>query len=527
MLSILEKNKFRMIWLFYAAVAAYFFVFGLNAVTRVPNLYYSPDSMNYVDVARNILRGNGVSQSTIGFNQPVFLESDTFPVPLTSQPPLYPLLVALIALLGISPNASGVIVSVFSFGLFLVLIYQVISLLYNKKCGLLTVCLLLFYPPLTSSLGKTSSDPLGLMFLSLSLWVFIKLKYSTSSKLLFSFLAGISVGLAFSVRYALLPLCFLGIFFIALESRRKMFCILFALGFLIPAGLVWYRNFVFIDAVMPTPNPSTVGLIHNMAAFFWALTSEYSNELSRQIQAALFGLFFLVLIALLARRYQLLHALYDLFIDKGKYVLLVWLIIYSTYLIVQRTLTHFDWIDSRLTLPAGIIVTAFAAILLWKAIEIKDCQIDYLALAVVFLLIFQQMKIYLTIPEFNHDQWVTNSERLSWVEHYTTNRDLVIGDDIVDVPFHLGRPVAVSFSPYPYNNYPEYKTIMLFCERNHQTFDNFYLVIRKRYQKEVDWQIAYGSFITDIVFERLDDYSGIKPIVVLQDGYVFQVECTD
>jgi hypothetical protein len=86
-----------------------FWLFLFNTATRIGR--FSPDSMNYVNVARNIAEGNGITQPTLGFNQPRINPDDDIPAPLIAQPPLYPLLISWGTRIGVSAtlvSASGV-----------------------------------------------------------------------------------------------------------------------------------------------------------------------------------------------------------------------------------------------------------------------------------------------------------------------------------------------------------------------------------------------------------------------------------
>ena len=96
-------------------VTAYIVLFVFNSLTRTR--YFSNDSMNYVDVARNISAGRGIVQSTLGFNQPyLFEETSRIPNPMTSQSPLYPILIALLSLFGIPHADSALLISGLALG---------------------------------------------------------------------------------------------------------------------------------------------------------------------------------------------------------------------------------------------------------------------------------------------------------------------------------------------------------------------------------------------------------------------------
>ena len=80
---------------------------------------------------------------------------------------------------------------------------------------------------------------------------------------------------------------------------------------------------------------------------------------------------------------------------------------------------------------------------------------------------------------------------------------LIIGDDTVDVPFFFQRPAAVSFAPYPYTDHPDYQQMMAYVTKHCPAYQHIYLILHDNYQQEEAWRRYYGSFIADIVFERL------------------------
>src|SRR3954468_1761071 len=86
------------------AAIAYLALLTFNWVTRTGR--FSPDSMNYVNIARNIVAGQGVTQPTLGFNQADWKLDDKPPVPVTVHGPLYPALIALVSQTGLSAARS-------------------------------------------------------------------------------------------------------------------------------------------------------------------------------------------------------------------------------------------------------------------------------------------------------------------------------------------------------------------------------------------------------------------------------------
>ena len=117
---------------------------------------------------------------------------------------------------------------------------------------------------------------------------------------------------------------------------------------------------------------------------------------------------------------------------------------------------------------------------------------------------------------------VAASARLSWVARQTTEQDLILGDDTMDIPFWLGRPAAVSFSPAPAPR-AEFETIRDVCRAHATEYDRFFIVLRNNYATDDEWRRAYGSFIADLVLKNSDRYPGIRHVTTLDDGVVFQI----
>jgi hypothetical protein len=68
------------------------------------------------------LQNNGITQPTLGFNQPRINPDDDIPTPLIAQPPLYPLLISWVTRIGVSAPVSALLVSATGFALIFLLV---------------------------------------------------------------------------------------------------------------------------------------------------------------------------------------------------------------------------------------------------------------------------------------------------------------------------------------------------------------------------------------------------------------------
>jgi 4-amino-4-deoxy-L-arabinose transferase-like glycosyltransferase len=523
-------------WLLAMAILVYLVLFGYNLLTRTYD-FSDSDTMNFIDIARNIITGRGITQSTLWINQPHFAANDQIPTPQTSQPPLYPILIAPFCYFGLPCPEAALLISVISYGLVLLAAYRLSLELYDERVALLSIVFLLLYISFNRVYKTAFADPVGVVFVVVSLWLFIQTCRSAANQIWIPVVTGLTTGLAFATRYALLPLFLLGIVFIFIESKQKLRTLgLYIVGFTMPASFILVRNLIVIGAIMPSPNPSNVGFKSNVLAAFQAVFEQYLGTYIFEpiVQVHLIAFWLLALGILLIRQRRLHVTMQAVFIKKGAWLLTCWSWGYLVFLVYQRTYTHFDQINDRLVIPAVITMVLLLAALTVKSIEFKTKYLYLLTLLFVFLMIGRVVRSTIRTPVSNLDQHIADSERMRWVAQYTTDHDLIIGEDTVDIPFYLNRSGAVSFSPYPYTDYPEYDKIMAYSNKHCQEYEHIYLVLRNDippwaeglgFEREEFFEHYYGSFITDLVFGRMQQYPGVILLDRLSDNYVFELQC--
>ncbi|MBN1582009.1 MAG: glycosyltransferase family 39 protein [Anaerolineae bacterium] len=512
-------------WVFLLAVLGDLVLFGFNSLGRLRR--FSPDSMNYADVARNIAAGRGLVQSTLGFNQPHWDPNGTIPTPITSQPPVYPLLIVLFHFLGVPLADAALLVSALSYGLVLLLAYLLSRELYDEHTALAATACLLLYFPLHFVSTYAWSEPVAIAFMLLSFWLLSRSRRTQRERALVPLLAGLAAGLAFATRYAFLPVFFLGVLLLIEPGdwpRTAQNLVLYAMGVAPLAGWVIARNLILSDTWLgPSRNPSTRGLGLNYYDMVKATFRHYLDRVSESTQDAAFKSSLVVFGLVLASLRKLGSTLEDLLLRGRRYVLTFWSFGYLALLIYQRTQSHFDRIGPRLIAPAGVALAILWATLFVKTTRLKVEYLIYPALLLAFLAILGEIQVMNETPLYNWEDSLVRSERLSWVAAHTTDRDLIVGDDTMDIPFYFGRTGAISFSPYPYTDHLPYEALMAYLEIHNREYEHVYLVLRNRYQAENAWRLAYGSFIADLVYKGTQGYPGIIYRRRLSDGYVFEI----
>lgn len=508
------------------AAIAYLGLLTFNWVTRTGR--FSPDSMNYVNIARNIMTGQGVTQPTLGFNQADWSLNDKPPVPVTVHGPLYPILIALVSQTSLSPARSALLVAAAGFVAIAVLIFLLGAEFYDERTGIAAVGLLLIYYPMRWMTGCAWADPVGIAMALGSLYAMEKRRDGRSRG--FTLASGLLAGMAFSTKYAFVPLIPVGVIalFLRKETTAKKLTdiAIYAIGFAIPAGFVAINILRATGSLIPVSNPVRVLMAENVKETFTALLAQYANESLPEWQVGILSAAVLGLLVVLATQRQLRSGLNDIFVSRGRWILTLFAISYVLFLIVLRSRSYFD-IDVRTIAPAGVIL-----VLLWTALVIRALRIPatIIAVSAIALLLFEtwtQVRAGMTKSPISFEKPIRQSERLTWIASNTSDNDLIIGDDVIDIPFFIHRPFTLSFSPFPYTAHPEYEKIMAYARKHCREYGSVFLVLHRNTATEEQWRYAFGDFIADLVAGDVDRYPGIYPLTVLDNGLVFRVNCRD
>lgn len=506
----------------FVAALIYFTLIVYNSVTRTGR--FSPDSMNYVNVARNIAAGKGITQPTLGFNQPRFGLDDKPPSPFTAQAPLYPIMIALVSRTGLAPEHGALLLSSVAYGIVFLLVHALAAALYNQNVALTAVSVLLFYEPLRWIADFAWTDGIGTALMLLALWLLA----SPRRDRWFLLCAGLATGLAFATRYAFLPLFFAGAVFLLITSQpwrcKLIDASLYAFGGAIPAGLVWGRNLLVSGAVMPSFLNDNSPFVGNAMSVFRALFEDYSGVISSPLPFVLLGLSLVAISLSPMARHGLGRHLREIVLSQRRSILLVWVAAFLGFLIVGRSYSHFD-IDARVVAPAGVVMIVLWSVFALQAVRIPGRWISLLALSLLALGIWREARVTARTPPFDLQEIVRSSEQLTWIANYTSNQDLIIGDDTIDIPFYLQREATVSFSPYPYTEYPTYEKIIAYARKHCGEYRKIYLVLHRSDRREQEYRSRYGEFFTDIMYGRVEKYPEIIVVRHLGNGSIHKIEC--
>jgi hypothetical protein len=519
-----------------AATAASLILFAFNSLTRWRN--FSPDGMNYVDVANHIAAGQGIAQATLGFNQPRLDIAATIPEPMTTQAPLYPVLIAALVRLGVPAADAALWIAAVAHALVVAAAYALGRRLYGETVALVAAVGLLFYAPLREVGAQAWSETTAIVLVLASLWLVAAPRGASMAT---AALAGLAGGLAFACRYAVWPAAVIAAIPLVAravadvrgrrhDARRSLWALLlYALGVALPVGLVVWRNVLLVGrAGGPAPNPAALAPFSHIRGTVGAVCGRYLGVFEPVVELGLVLVFVAVCVIVLAARHRLRAALWATLVADRRYLLWGWAFGYLLVLILYASRFHIDPIGPRLVAPAGVALVVGAAALVAQAVPLaSEPRRRLVSLLLVGALVAAGREAWLLVRTPPHDlqDEIARSGRLRWIAQATTDADLVIGEKTMDVPFYFGGRAAVSFSPYPFNDRPDYAQIRAYADRHCGEYRHVYLVLRRSYADDADWRHFLGPFVADLVAGRLERYPDVVPVQTFDDGYAFEIHC--
>ncbi|MGA1867795.1 MAG: ArnT family glycosyltransferase [bacterium] len=237
-------------------------IIGVVCATRW-GIGITPDSVNYIGVARNVVKGRGFIKPN-----PDKSGKDEF---MTNWPPLYPLILAMIGIFGIDPLNGARFLSLFLFAVNILLIGLIIRK-HTKESMWPSVCGSLLMATSVAMLGIHSMAWTEPLFVFLTLLGFILLAlYMENARVPFLVASSFVVGCALITRYPGLTLiitCIIGLFFLSAKTIQRKIIDIFIFGSISCTPLLLWvmRNMV------------REGTATNRSMAFHPLTSDHINR---------------------------------------------------------------------------------------------------------------------------------------------------------------------------------------------------------------------------------------------------------
>ena len=428
------------------------------------------DSMNYVDVARNLSAGEGLVQSTAGYNQPTFWARDFSPdFPAKTRAghnPGYSILIAAVAgATGLEHTDAALVLGIASYAAAVTFAFVFARRLLGTGAGLLAAAFLAHQ--LRWIFLRVWTEPVMIALLLAMLAVLAR--GATERR---AAAAGLIAGAALLIRGSMLPLVALGGLACLLRpGRRLRLILLFGTG-------------ASIALAGPLAGEGHVYPPQTTADASWFLHVPLGELCVTFLRRTGWDLAVLGLLGGCAwwRARRDGESIVPGEAMTGLLLAAAWVGGWWVFLFAARMTILTDTFDDRMLAPGGAVLAVAWALLLWRALprpHRRTAAVAVFAGAMLFsaagdaavlgdlsraqrihasparLLIGRNVTVRYLPPNGDRSDFarrILAYPRRLWVGRNVTPRDLVIGADTMDLPYLFRRqvPSTVSFSPYPY-----------------------------------------------------------------------------
>ena len=485
-------------------------VFGWRSVTFDRRV--TADSMNYIDVARNLSAGEGLVQSAAGFNQPTFWERDFTPhfpeKTRAGHNPGYSVLIAAVAeVTGLEHADAAFVIGPAAYAAALASAFLFASRLLGPAAGLLAAAFVAHQ--IRWVFLRTWTEP---VVIALLLALLALLARGTTPRR--AVVGGLVAGVALLVRSGFAPILALGGLACVLgDGSRVRRLLLFVAG----ASVAMAGPFLGEGQVYPPQTTVAAGWFPDISL------SELSTEFLERAGWTLAAPAFLGACAW----WRAIRDGQPIVPDRARYgcvLVIAWITGWSAFLMAARLVVLTDMFDDRMLAPLVAVTAIASALLVWRLcperlrlpvavavfaatmtlatagdaiVQADTGTAQRLYASSARVLIGRNMTARILPADGDRSDYarrIARSPRRLWVSRNVTARDLVVGAGTMDLPFLFRQqvPATVSFSYQPY--FPEisgakFNAVFLArCSR----YDNLYLILRKLRRR-------WGRFALDLL----------------------------
>ena len=485
-------------------------VFGWRSVTFDRRV--TADSMNYIDVARNLSAGEGLVQSAAGFNQPTFWERDFTPhfpeKTRAGHNPGYSVLIAAVAAVtGLEHADAAFVIGPAAYAAALASAFLFASRLLGPAAGLLAAAFVAHQ--IRWVFLRTWTEP---VVIALLLALLALLARGTTPRR--AVVGGLVAGVALLVRSGFVPILALGGFACLLgDGSRVRRLLLFVAG----ASVAMAGPFLGEGQVYPPQTTVAAGWFPDISL------SELSTEFLERAGWTLAAPAFLGACAW----WRAVRDGQPIVPDRARYgcvLAIAWITGWSAFLMAARLVVLTDMFDDRMLAPLVAVTAIASALLVWRlcperlrlpvavAVFAATMTLATAGDAIVQADTGTAQRLYASSARVligrnmtarnlpadgdrsDYARRIARSPRRLWVSRNVTARDLVVGAGTMDLPYFFRQqvPATVSFSYQPY--FPEisgtkFNAVFLArCDR----YDNLYLILSKLRRR-------WGRFALDLL----------------------------
>ena len=507
-------------------------VFGWRSITFDRQI--SADSMNYIDVARNLSAGEGLVQSAAGFNQRAFWAQDFSPhfpdKTRAGHNPGYSVFIAAVAeATGLEHADAAFVIGPAAYAAALIFTFLFASRLLGTAAGLMAAAFLAHQ--LRWIFLRTWTEP---VVIALLLALLALLARGATPRRAVG--GGLLAGLALLVRSGFVPILALGGLACLLgHGSRVRRLLLFAAG----ASIAMAGPFLGEGQIYPSYPPQT-------AVAAGLFPDVFVSELWTLAAAALLGA---------CAWWRAVRDGWPIVPDRARYgcvLVVAWIAGWWVFLLAaSRLVVMSDALDDRMLAPGAAVTSIASALLVWRIcperLRLSVAVVVFAATTALAtagdaivqgdngtaqriyassarVLVGRNMTARILPADGDRSDYayrIASSPRRLWVGRNVTPRDLVVGASTQDLSYLFRQqvPATVSFARQP--SFPEVsgtKFNAIFLARCGR-YDNLYLILRKL-------NLRWGRFALDLLAgipaEPGTPAANFARVADLPDGVVFR-----
>jgi 4-amino-4-deoxy-L-arabinose transferase-like glycosyltransferase len=463
------------------AIGAFFF--ALNTAHRSTVL--TTDSIVYIDTARHIARGQGITTSILKL-------TDTQPnPPQTQYPPLYSILMAPLIAAGVDPIFSGRLISAIAFALTILLVGLWIWRRTHPITGIAAAALLTTLPSITGIAAAVWADSLYTLLVT-GLAILGTECIEKPSRLRW-FALGSLVGVAVLAKYLGLTLFGILALFVIIRAlrSRNVRAILAPVNFAILGATIFIAPLLLRNILTHQPiggavrELSTQPLGSIILDAIKTVGADFSVSWFWRILLIVVVFFLVTLLLTRAGRTRLSKKFRS---ETG--VLLLVTLAFIVGLIAARLTIDTDRIYTRFVMPVyPTIIMAIVLMLHETTKHLRQIRQFIIPSIIALAAIAYSVKQY----NFSAGTYRTEpSSRANVVSSLTTNRDLIIGNHAPEYTLYLERAsIRLRSTTQDPELTPELLTIQ------HQRWSQYFYHIYLALSPNLD-QDQYGSFAASL-----------------------------
>ena len=201
---------------------------------------------------------------------------------------------------------------------------------------------------------------------------------------------------------------------------------------------------------------------------------------------------------------------------------------YLVFLVVSELRFAIDPIDARLSLPTtclalAVCVAVLAQVCAAGRLQVVSASIGLILIAVAANDARTAANRYASAslkPVYDFSAELNRDACMRWIADHTTSRDLIIGEEIIELPLLVGpRDFLFTQIGYPETYAVSWDALQDYLREHAQGHDSVYVVVSRIDERKPGTTLDDPIFLSSIV----QGVAGVEHVVALENGDIYRV----